>query len=188
MKNIILTVAAVFSMAAFAAPSWVEITSKANDRAWEGHIDATPSTANAGKYTAYYCTAQTAEQMFGTSTLAGIENYMLVNHAEGSAALAKNATKVDQQGYYEANQYTFIEYMAASVAQDDYVAVLFWGTEAFRVFGTDNAVWDAGTLTFDDAGAAGTVGDWKIIPEPTSGMLLLLGFAALSLKRKRVEC
>lgn len=175
-----------FSLAAIATPSWwVEITSKACDNAWMGRTDKDPSTANAEKYTAYYCTTEAAEQMFGTSDRAGIETYMRANHEVGSAALAENATLVDQSGYYEAGQYSFIEYMDNAVAQGDYVAVAFYGTTAFRVFGSDNAVWDSGTLTFDDQGAAGTVGSWYSIPEPTSGMLLLLGFAALGLRRKQ---
>jgi len=175
------------SFAVFATPSWwVEITSKECNNAWMGGTDATPSTANLEKYTAYYCTVEAAEQMFGTSDRAGIESYMRSNHAAGSAALAENATLVDQGGYYEAGQYTFIEYMTDAVAKGDYVAVAFYGTTAFRVFGSDNAVWDSGTLTFDDQGAAGTVGNWYSIPEPTSGMLLLLGFAGLALRRRKV--
>jgi len=185
MKNIILTVAAVVSMAAFATPSWVEISSKANDSAWDGKIDNNPSATKAGNYTAYYCTVAAAEEIFGSSERTAIESYMIAQHAKGGPALAEKATLVDQSGYYAAGQYTFIEYMADAVAQGDYVAILFWGTDAFRVFGSDNAVWDAGTLTFDDEGAAGTVGSWRIIPEPTSGLLMLLGLAGLALKRKR---
>ena len=33
--------------------------------------------------------------------------------------------------------------------------------------------------------AAGTQGGWTAVPEPTSGLLMLLGMAGLALKRKR---
>ena len=39
-------------------------------------------------------------------------------------------------------------------------------------------------LEFDASGTA-TPGDWAAVPEPTSGLLLLLGVAGLALKRKR---
>ena len=45
------------------------------------------------------------------------------------------------------------------------------------------AISDAGKLTLQQG--AVTSGEWQAIPEPTSGLLLLLGVAGLALKRKR---
>jgi len=58
------------------------------------------------------------------------------------------------------------------------------------VFGFDSAIVAKTGLVFDDGGNAGATesyGAWTAatIPEPTSGLLLLLGVAGLALKRKQ---
>lgn len=40
-------------------------------------------------------------------------------------------------------------------------------------------------LSFGDITATQTAGNWTAVPEPTSGLLMLLGMAGLALKRKR---
>ena len=45
-------------------------------------------------------------------------------------------------------------------------------------------VFTPGKLDFSAAGTS-TPGNWQSVPEPTSGLLLLLGVAGLALKRKR---
>ncbi len=53
--------------------------------------------------------------------------------------------------------------------------------------GATTAMGGAAVLSFDDTQLAGmqTAGNWTAVPEPTSGLLLLLGMAGLALKRKR---
>jgi len=179
MKTIIATVLTVLSLNAFAAGSWAAINTAAHPE------DAKPSTGSATQYEAYYCTVAAAQTMFGGTTVDAINKYLVNNFVEGKAALGKTegSVAIDQQASYAKGQYTFIEYYGTDIAQGEYLAVTFFDNYAFRVFGTDNAVWDSGTLIFDDKAAG--AGDWKTVPEPTSGLLLLLGSALLALKRKR---
>jgi len=184
MKTIIATVLAAFSLSAFAAGSWATVNTKEYAKG-----DKEPSTAKATNYAAYYCTVAAAEQMFGGSTVDVINDYLVKNFSDGKAAMGKTAGSVaiDQQASYADGQYAFTEYYGTDIAQGEYLAVTFFENatlQAFRVFGKENAVWDVGTLTFDDQ-AAGTVGDWTTVPEPTSGLLFLLGSALLALKRKQ---
>jgi len=65
------------------------------------------------------------------------------------------------------------------------------GDRQVRVMMNDASGYDMsqGNVAFNDrAGAtAGTFGDWTAatIPEPTSGLLLLIGVAGLTLRRKQ---
>ena len=49
--------------------------------------------------------------------------------------------------------------------------------------GTDTFSWAAGN--YGGLATTPTEGKWSVVPEPTSGLLLLLGMAGLALKRKR---
>ena len=60
-----------------------------------------------------------------------------------------------------------------------------WAIAATDNGGSDTFTWAAGT--YGGLAETATVGKWSVaaVPEPTSGLLLLLGMAGLALKRKR---
>ena len=52
--------------------------------------------------------------------------------------------------------------------------------------GTDKFTWTAGNYGgLSGSATAGSEASWSPVPEPTSGLLMLLGMAGLALKRKR---
>ena len=87
----------------------------------------------------------------------------------------------------------------SSANNGDYYAIVVWDGAADGYYGKslgqvtgiiDDPPTDANTIAFDN----GTTGSWggtlantavEAVPEPTSGLLLLLGVAGLALKRRR---
>jgi len=189
MKKIIASAVVVLTSYFFVATAakaeqyWAAVYSEA----YEG--DTSPSTAQRANYTAYYCTEAVAQTMFGGATsVEGIESYLKSNFATGKSAMGSTAGSVELTGGdYGLGQYSFIKYATGPIETGTYLAVAFYGEEAFRVFGAADAVLDSGRLKFTDKNApTGSVGAWQTVPEPTSGLLMLCGFALMALRRKRV--
>jgi len=170
-----------FSLAAFAAPSyyWAAIETEA----YSG--DKSGGTATSG-YSAYYCTVKAAEDLFGDSTLEAIESYVKNHFAE---VKGMTDTTYDSVAYSD-GEYQILHYVSQAFASSEYVAVAFYDSKAYRVYGYESDVGGSAALTpygqlaFNETYAKPeTVGAWTI-PEPTSGLLLLLGVAGLALRRK----
>lgn len=94
-----------------------------------------------------------------------------------SAATIKTTADVDAT-VYGAIIYTYTD---ATLGKDFYIANIATGT-----VGADSGltIGNLGTYYFGkDTGTA--TGGWQAVPEPTSGLLMLVGLAGLALKRKR---
>ena len=183
MKKIVLCASCFVlgAVAAFAEPSWALLNTDPTDA-----TDTTGSYAN--RYTAYLCTKEAAKTLFGgNDTIGGITAYL----GENAVDYAAGMTAMAHYGFDE-GQYGFSTYFTPGSLVGDYIAVVAYAGGAgeddmVRVFETRMS---GDSLTFDPAlPNGGTAGAWATaaVPEPTSGMLFLLGLASLALRRKRGE-
>ena len=113
------------------------------------------------------------------------------NYTSGMTAIKDGEDKSmlkTNYGYFR-DAYSFV-WDAKAAFGGDYIAVIAYENgddNQFRVFG-GGADGD-GTVTMDAVDHVGQAGAWTAaaVPEPTSGLLFLLGLASLALRRKRVE-
>jgi len=166
--------------------------------------------ANIGSYSGYYCTVETAAKLFGVAgTVESITKYLVGHYAAGQLALTKSVTdkgktaeivtatqaaQLTSTGFVDGRYGFEVKYtVSLATIGSEYLAMLFYDNgkdHQFRVMVNDpDDVAGGNALFTDDAIAsefsAKNSGAWTAAPEPTSGLLLLLGMAALALKRKR---
>jgi len=202
MKKLILTLAV-----AVAGVAMADLNSYWLAAYTEAYTDKELSKGEMGKYEAYYCTVAAAQSMFGASTVDGVTAYLsesTANYLDGYGAITKaisDSPVASKGGSAEVgtlanaaivkDQYEFKSTYGDPLVGSAYLAVLFYdkdGTKGFRVLENDPASIAQGGALFSDKALAsdGQAGPWTAVPEPTGGLLLLLGAAGLALKRKSV--
>jgi len=154
-------------------------------------------------YSGYYCTVETATALFGGNTVDYVTAYFANNYASGVSALKTESAKYPGAGpagalglslvEYDHGQYALNSTYGDSLASfgSAYLAVLLYSTgdaKEFRVMSGDATELANGNAYFNDDGfsSSGTAGAWTTVPEPTSGLLVLLGLAGMALKRRRI--
>ena len=108
--------------------------------------------------------------------------YSAQNKNATSGAIIGAATATDSNLAASTTYYSILtaEYSDATLAKDFYMAAAVTATTpATGAKNVQNIFGGAATL------ATGGVRDWQPVPEPTSGLLMLLGFAGLALRRKQ---
>ena len=143
------------------------------------------ATAEESAYTAYFCTVEAAQTYFGATAEAGITAYLTENYSAGMDALAAGGTAMSLDEFNEGMYSFYSPFVSGKLTDGDYIAVVSYADNMFRVFESSAS---GGRLAFDldpIVTGGGTAGAWTSVPEPTSGLLLLLGVAGLALKRKR---
>ena len=104
-----------------------------------------------------------------------------------SAGVIQNATQTYTYDTDATNGDKFYAILKMTVDGKDYQMIVDnnWAITASDNTGKDTFTWAAGT--YGGLGTEGQKNVWvaQSVPEPTSGLLLLLGMAGLALKRKR---
>lgn len=125
----------------------------------------------------------------GISTRAGLESalagstydYTVANGAAGN--FSKSAMPLTDVGVSPSTKYSVYAVILDTVGvKDDSNFFVTTATAASATFSDASALTKTYSLI---ATASATASNWQSAPEPTSGLLLLLGMAGLSLKRKR---
>ena len=181
MKKTVLCVSCLMlgALSSFAVPHWALLKTAGA----EGE-----ATDDSSYYQAYYCSLDTVESFLGGNTAADAITTYLAENRDAYDGLAEVGVGFDPYAFDD-GVYGFSDYFATGkTAGGAYLAITSYTggeKEMFRVFTTEaNA---AGSLLFSPGKTGGgEAGAWTVaaVPEPTSGLLLLLGVAGLALRRK----
>ena len=184
MKKIIMTIAAMTTVAVVNAAS---VT-------WSGNSGALSSlNATAADYSIYLIDASVYSYSTALTDLAAgnfnAGSSAILRETAGIAVVANNTFRWNET---KQTQLSGTTAYSAGDSVSAYAIILNGSASDFTEYMVtkvmeDATVSDAGLVSFGfgNQSTAGANTGWQAVPEPTSGLLLLLGVAGLALRRKR---
>ena len=190
-----------------AAASMMAVTSQAATVTWASGVFKTPVDANGGWSTANVVSGTVSGYLWSVTEAAYTAMYSSDASTMMANVLGEYATVTDgkitgvKEGYIaptaSTTAVTIKDTANYSAGDTAYAVLLYTYTDA-----SDNQFYIANVGTYEFASASnksianmGTIlgggtsgtslGGWQSVPEPTSGLLMLLGMAGLALRRKR---
>ena len=190
MKKLIM--AAVIAVAAIGANAATVNWQATKGYLWDGA--ATPAKITSGSaYLMYVTTAYTQSDLVSAFYAANGDSAATLTAMSESGVMATGAGTISSTAQIAGASTSNLAgadgtvYFVVFNDEKMYISSTA-NAEYDTVMGTSNATFASMTssskVTFDD-GAAYTSAGWYSVPEPTSGMLLLVGCALMALKRKR---
>ena len=168
MKKLIMFVCAVI-MAGFANAAAVQWNSGTFNEGFVG-----PDGSSLARSTAYTVTVSFYSDATGTD---------LLTTSTATSAKPNGAFSTTTDDVFAAGS-TY--YVSAIIRANDGSATWEVGLTSFTTGDTGNANLNFTTgAGFDTTGQKWASGGWQAIPEPTSGLLMLVGLAGLTLRRRR---
>ena len=164
MKKLIIIVAATFVAVAAQAASFAWTTSGIKG------VEGSGLFTGSAILTAF---------VTGTDTVVGTWNGNIVN---GVLNGSSSGLVISSDSFVGSSKYDFIFVATTTVDTKEYVWTSTKKTGTAQATSTPSISWFAANHT---TGEGINANGWAVAPEPTSGLLLLLGMAGLALKRKR---
>jgi len=154
-------------------------------------LDANPDISHSGWYSCYAMTQADAKKAMNTTetvTYDAMATWLGNNFAVNKSSVIENAQNISFKGYDSAKkEYSFSENGEFNSSAQNGIGVFFYADDsdnlAYLVINNSSR----NGFEFDAMSSTAASSGWVpvSVPEPTSAMLLLFGFAGLALKRKR---
>ena len=163
------------------------------DLAWlSGYVEEYNNTASASDYTAYIINADLINAAnpntinSASDLLTWIQDYNETSIYDVTIPDAYVAQTFNSAKEITGTTVSFEKFLSYTLGEGNYYMLALCEVGGITYGNViDNTYAFEGNLQFDGTSSATAATGWEMVPEPTSGMLMLVGFGLMALKRKR---
>jgi len=151
-------------------------------------LDTNPGDGHAGWYSCYVMKQGDAQKAMGTTDTVTYETmaaWLGENFVDNKASVINYAEQISYNSYAFGRQYFFAKDSSVGSDTTSAIGVFFYDDSKNVAYNVIPNTSVGGKFYVDDDMIPAGSGWVAVVPEPTSGLLLLLGVAGLALKRKR---
>ena len=147
-----------------------------------GNVYVPDTTTKAENYLVYFVSSADYSYANATADLIDGDAAFVTTYGQASALTSStgmaSATITSEAGNSETWTGYLVVFNAATVADATLAYITVEGTK------TTGATGQAANLAFTSNAASQSAANWHAVPEPTSGLLMLVGLAGLALRRR----